>query len=71
MINVIFCFLASCNARQTLTILRAKFYSGYGETADFDPSGGGPNQWMIRSEGNEYLQSSYPKLSYFSKVQFK
>ena len=24
---------------------------------------------MIRSEGNEYLQSSYPKLSYFSKVQ--
>ncbi|EJK50800.1 hypothetical protein THAOC_30098 [Thalassiosira oceanica] len=43
-----------------------RFYSGY----DDDP-GGGPIQWMIRSEGNEYLESAYPKLSYFSKVHFK
>ncbi|EJK54070.1 hypothetical protein THAOC_26379 [Thalassiosira oceanica] len=42
-----------------------RFYSGYGD----GPSS--PIQWKIQSEGNEYLQSSYPKLSYFSKVQFK
>ena len=45
-----------------------KFYSGYGEGA---PSGRGPNQGLIQAKGNEYLESSYPKLSYFSKVQFK
>ncbi|EJK61708.1 hypothetical protein THAOC_17756, partial [Thalassiosira oceanica] len=47
-----------------------RFYSGYGETVNFDPSGEGPDQDLIQSEGNEYLQSSYPKLSYYSKVQF-
>ncbi|EJK72259.1 hypothetical protein THAOC_06221, partial [Thalassiosira oceanica] len=47
-----------------------RFYSGYGETVEFDPSGEGPDQGLIQSEGNEYLQSSYPKLSYYSKVQF-
>lgn len=41
--------------------------SGYGEGA---PSGKGPNQGLIQAKGNEYLPrgSSYPKLSYFSKV---
>uniref|UniRef100_A0A7S2SAQ7 Peptidyl-prolyl cis-trans isomerase n=1 Tax=Eucampia antarctica TaxID=49252 RepID=A0A7S2SAQ7_9STRA len=42
-----------------------RFYSGYGEGA---PSGKGPNQGTIQSRGNEYLQSSFPKLTYFSKA---
>ncbi|KAL7429011.1 hypothetical protein ACHAXH_003445 [Discostella pseudostelligera] len=45
-----------------------KFYAGYGEGA---PSGKGPNQGLIQAKGNSYLESSYPKLSYFSKVSFK
>ena len=45
-----------------------RFYAGYGEGA---PSGKGPNQGLIQAKGNSYLESSYPKLSYFSKVQFK
>jgi peptidyl-prolyl cis-trans isomerase A (cyclophilin A) len=45
-----------------------RFYSGYGEGA---PSGKGPNQGLIQAKGNAYLESSYPKLSYFSKVSFK
>lgn len=45
-----------------------RFYSGYGEGA---PSGKGPNQGLIQAKGNSYLESSYPKLSYFSKVSFK
>lgn len=45
-----------------------RFYSGYGEGA---PSGKGPNQGLIQKQGNSYLESAYPKLSYFSKVEFK
>lgn len=45
-----------------------KFYSGYGEGA---PSGKGPNQGLIQAKGNEYLEKSYPKLSYFSSATFK
>jgi len=42
-----------------------QLYSGYGEGA---PSGKGPNQGLIQSKGNAYLESSYPKLSYISKA---
>ena len=45
-----------------------RFYAGYGEGA---PSGKGPNQGLIQAKGKSYLESSYPKLSYFSKVAFK
>lgn len=45
-----------------------KFYAGYGEGA---PSGKGPNQGLIQAKGNAYLEASYPKLSYFSKVVVK
>jgi peptidyl-prolyl cis-trans isomerase A (cyclophilin A) len=34
-------------------------YKGYGEGA---PMGGGPNQSLIQSQGNEYLDSKFPKL---------
>mmetsp|Transcript_21120 Transcript_21120/g.29839 ORF Transcript_21120/g.29839 Transcript_21120/m.29839 type:complete len:271 (-) Transcript_21120:204-1016(-) len=44
-----------------------RFYAGYGEGA---PSGKGPNQGLIQMKGNSYLESSYPKLSYFSKATF-
>ena len=45
-----------------------RFYAGYGEGA---PSGKGPNQGLIQAKGNSYLEPSYPKLSYFSKVLLK
>lgn len=38
-----------------------KLYSGYGEGA---PSGRGPNQGQIQSEGNAYLTKSFPQLDY-------
>jgi peptidyl-prolyl cis-trans isomerase A (cyclophilin A) len=41
-------------------------YSGYGEGA---PGGKGPNQGSIQSKGNEYLRSSFPKLSYIKKAR--
>jgi peptidyl-prolyl cis-trans isomerase A (cyclophilin A) len=44
-----------------------RFYAGYGEGA---PSGKGPSQALIQAKGNEYLESSFPKLSYITKGSF-
>lgn len=44
-----------------------QFYAGYGEGA---PSGKGPSQALIQARGNEYLEASFPKLSYISKGSF-
>mmetsp|Transcript_3159 Transcript_3159/g.4204 ORF Transcript_3159/g.4204 Transcript_3159/m.4204 type:complete len:260 (+) Transcript_3159:46-825(+) len=44
-----------------------KLYAGYGEGA---PQGKGPNQGLIQAKGNEYLEKAFPKLSFFSKVNF-
>jgi peptidyl-prolyl cis-trans isomerase A (cyclophilin A) len=42
-----------------------KLYAGYGEGA---PSGKGPNQGQIQTEGNAYLIKSFPNLSYIKKA---
>ena len=42
-----------------------KLYSGYGEGA---PHGRGPEQGRIQSEGNAYLEKSFPKLDYISRT---
>jgi len=42
-----------------------KLYNGYGEGA---PSGHGPSQGQLQSEGNTYLKASFPKLTYIKKV---
>jgi len=44
-----------------------QLYAGYGEGA---PSGKGPNQGLIQSKGNSYLEAAYPKLSYISSATF-
>jgi peptidyl-prolyl cis-trans isomerase A (cyclophilin A) len=41
------------------------FYSGYGEGA---PSGKGPSQGQLQSEGNAYLEKDFPKLDYIKKA---
>jgi peptidyl-prolyl cis-trans isomerase A (cyclophilin A) len=38
-----------------------KLYAGYGEGA---PSGSGPNQGRVQTEGNAYLTLDFPKLDY-------
>ncbi|CAM2009082.1 peptidylprolyl isomerase [Acanthopleuribacter pedis] len=43
----------------------AKLYKGYGEGA---PMGSGPNQAMLKSQGNAYLKKNFPELSYIKKV---
>jgi len=43
-----------------------KLYSGYGEGA---PSGRGPSQSTINSQGNAYLKRHFPKLSYIKTVR--
>jgi len=45
-----------------------QLYAGYGEGA---PSGKGPNQMLIQKQGNDYLTSAYPKLSYISKASLQ
>jgi peptidyl-prolyl cis-trans isomerase A (cyclophilin A) len=42
-----------------------KLYASYGEGA---PSGGGPDQGRIQSDGNAYLKASFPKLDYVKKA---
>ena len=38
-----------------------RLYAGYGEGA---PGGNGPRQDRIHAEGNEYLETEFPKLDY-------
>jgi peptidyl-prolyl cis-trans isomerase A (cyclophilin A) len=42
-----------------------KLYAGYGEGA---PRGQGPEQGRLQTEGNAYLQKSFPKLDYIKKA---
>jgi peptidyl-prolyl cis-trans isomerase A (cyclophilin A) len=42
-----------------------KIYSGYGEGA---PSGKGPDQSRVQSQGNDYLSKDFPKLDYIKKA---
>jgi peptidyl-prolyl cis-trans isomerase A (cyclophilin A) len=42
-----------------------RLYAGYGEGA---PSGAGPDQGRIQSDGNPYLLKSFPKLDYIKKA---
>jgi len=44
-----------------------RFYSGYGEGA---PSGRGPDQGKLQSQGAAYVNPNFPKLSYYSDVKF-
>jgi peptidyl-prolyl cis-trans isomerase A (cyclophilin A) len=43
-----------------------RFYKGYGEGA---PKGQGPDQGRIQSQGNEYLQGSFPMLDWVKVAQ--
>ena len=43
-----------------------KIYSGYGEGA---PSGKGPNQGQIQTQGNEYLNKEFPRLDYIKMAK--
>ena len=45
-----------------------KLYDVYGEGA---PSGKGPEQGRIQSEGNKYLKTKFPNLSYINSVTDK
>jgi cyclophilin family peptidyl-prolyl cis-trans isomerase len=45
-------------------------YSGYGEGGAGDGSDGrGPSQARVQAEGNKYLKSVFPKLSYIASVE--
>src|SRR5438876_11174262 len=45
-----------------------KIYSRYGEGA---PSGAGPEQGRLQSEGNAYLTKDFPKLDYIKKASIE
>jgi len=60
-------FCACLNSNSGMDVVD-RFFAGYGEGA---PSGKGPNQGLIQAKGNAYLESAFPKLSYFSRVFFK
>ena len=40
-------------------------YNGYGEGA---PTGNGPSQGRLQSDGNVYLKKDFPKLDYIKKA---
>jgi peptidyl-prolyl cis-trans isomerase A (cyclophilin A) len=42
-----------------------RFYSAYGEGA---PRGNGPDQNMIQTQGNAYLEQRFPRLDYINKA---
>ncbi len=42
-----------------------KLYGGYG---DGPPQGTGPDQGLLRSQGNAYLEKQFPKLDYIKKA---
>jgi len=42
-----------------------KIYAGYGEGA---PSGNGPDQGRVQSQGNAYLTKDFPKLDFIKKA---
>lgn len=42
-----------------------KLYKGYGEGA---PNGSGPDQGRVQSEGNAYLNKTFPRLDYIKKA---
>jgi peptidyl-prolyl cis-trans isomerase A (cyclophilin A) len=42
-----------------------KIYGGYGEGA---PNGNGPDQSLVRTQGNRYLTKDFPKLDYVRKA---
>jgi len=42
-----------------------QLYSGYGEGA---PGGSGPNQNLIQSQGNAYLEKEFPRLDFVKKA---
>ena len=42
-----------------------QLYGGYGEGA---PSGAGPDQNRLQSEGNAYLESDFPELDYIERA---
>jgi peptidyl-prolyl cis-trans isomerase A (cyclophilin A) len=42
-----------------------ELYPGYGEGA---PQGNGPNQMMLRTQGNAYLEREFPKLDFIKKA---
>ena len=46
--------------------LQDALYGDYGEGA---PSGKGPNQNLVQSKGNAYLEASFPKLSYIASAK--
>jgi peptidyl-prolyl cis-trans isomerase A (cyclophilin A) len=43
-------------------------YNGYGEGA---PRGNGPQQDLIRAQGNAYLESKFPRLDYIKKASIQ